>query len=133
MWTVFLCSNCGELDKGGNVGPREVKKAEKELKKEVPNGIPTCGADALRIALASYLQQGRQINMDMQRVVSYRHFCNKVWNAVRYALPLLTTTDNDDAKDANVSTLIDLSLLRDDMTLADRWIMHRLVSLDMSN
>ncbi|CAI5714967.1 unnamed protein product [Peronospora farinosa] len=112
---------------GGNVGLREVKKAEKELKKEFPKGIPTCGADALRFTLASYLQQGRQINMDVQRVVSYRHFCNKVWNAVRYALPLLDTTDNDDAKDANTST--DLSLLRDDMTLADRWIMSRLAAV----
>ncbi|KAH7482313.1 putative valine--tRNA ligase, mitochondrial [Phytophthora ramorum] len=111
---------------GGNVGPRELKKAEKELKKEFPKGIPTCGADALRFTLASYLQQGRQINMDVQRVVSYRHFCNKVWNAVRYALPLLETT-----KDAKVTAdnPADLSLLRDDMTLADRWIMSRLAAV----
>ncbi|KAG3171264.1 putative valine--tRNA ligase, cytoplasmic [Phytophthora cactorum] len=107
---------------GGNIESRELKKAEKELKKEFPKGIPTCGADALRFTLASYLQQGRQINMDVQRVVSYRHFCNKVWNAVRYALPLLET-DN-----AN-SESVDLSLLRDDMTLADRWIMSRLAAV----
>ncbi|CAI5709553.1 unnamed protein product [Peronospora destructor] len=114
---------------GGNVEPREVKKAEKELKKEFPKGIPTCGADALRFTLASYLQQGRQINMDVQRVVSYRHFCNKVWNAVRYALPLLKTTDDDDAKDAKPFTPADLSLLRGDMTVADRWIMSRLAAV----
>ncbi|ETL89457.1 hypothetical protein L917_11621 [Phytophthora nicotianae] len=107
---------------GGNVGPRELKKAEKELKKEFPKGIPTCGADALRFTLASYLQQGRQINMDVQRVVSYRHFCNKVWNAVRYALPLLET-DNGSPES------VDLSLLRGDMTLADRWIMSRLAAV----
>lgn len=47
--------------KSGNVGPRELKKAEKELKKEFPNGIPTCGTDALRFTLASYLQQGEAI------------------------------------------------------------------------
>ncbi|POM60207.1 Valyl-tRNA synthetase [Phytophthora palmivora] len=108
---------------GGNVGQRELKKAEKELKKEFPKGIPTCGADALRFTLASYLQQGRQINMDVQRVVSYRHFCNKVWNAVRYALPLLETTDSGDVGVA------DLSLLQNDMTLADRWIMSRLAAV----
>ena len=71
--------------------------------------------------------------MDVQRVVSYRHFCNKVWNAVRYALPLLKTTNDDDAKDAKLFTPTDLSLLRGDMTLADRWIMSRLVSLVMSS
>ncbi|OWZ04365.1 Valyl-tRNA synthetase, partial [Phytophthora megakarya] len=108
---------------GGNVGQRELKKAEKELKKEFPKGIPTCGADALRFTLASYLQQGRQINMDVQRVVSYRHFCNKVWNAVRYALPLLETTDSGDA------SVTELSLLHGDMTLADRWIMSRLAAV----
>ncbi|KAL3670310.1 hypothetical protein V7S43_004621 [Phytophthora oleae] len=114
---------------GGNVGSRELKKAEKELKKEFPKGIPTCGADALRFTLASYLQQGRQINMDVQRVVSYRHFCNKVWNAVRYALPLLETTNNDDASS------VDLSDLKNDMTLADRWIMSRLAAVvsDVNN
>ncbi|KAG7395796.1 hypothetical protein PHYBOEH_003163 [Phytophthora boehmeriae] len=105
----------------GNVGQRELKKAEKELKKEFPKGIPTCGADALRFTLASYLQQGRQINMDVQRVVSYRHFCNKVWNAVRYALPLLETTEKANAAE--------LSQLRKDMSLADRWIMSRLAAV----
>jgi hypothetical protein len=65
--------------------------------------------------------------MDVQRVVSYRHFCNKVWNAVRYALPLLETTDGEDA-----ATPADLSLLRGDMTLADRWIMSRLVSASLA-
>ncbi|CAH0518618.1 unnamed protein product [Peronospora belbahrii] len=112
---------------GGNVGPHEMRTAEKELKKEFPKGIPTCGADALRFTLASYLQQGRQINMDVQRVVSYRHFCNKMWNAVRYALPLSNTTD--DAKDAKAFTPTTLSLLRDDMSLADRWIMSRLAAV----
>ncbi|KAE8983535.1 putative valine--tRNA ligase, cytoplasmic [Phytophthora rubi] len=109
---------------GGNVSPRELKKAEKELKKEFPKGIPTCGADALRFTLASYLQQGRQINMDVQRVVSYRHFCNKVWNAVRYALPLLEADTS-----AGTDKRADLSHMRDDMTLADRWIMSRLAGV----
>ncbi|KAF4038271.1 Anticodon-binding domain of tRNA [Phytophthora infestans] len=107
---------------GGNVGSRELQKAEKELQKEFPKGIPTCGADALRFTLASYLQQGRQINMDVQRVVSYRHFCNKLWNAVRYALPLLER--DDEALES-----VDLALFRDDMTLADRWIMSRLAAV----
>ncbi|RLN89403.1 hypothetical protein BBJ28_00003939 [Nothophytophthora sp. Chile5] len=124
FWVARMAMLCEE---SGNVGPRELKKAEKELKKEFPKGIPTCGADALRFTLASYLQQGRQINMDVQRVVSYRHFCNKVWNAVRYALPLLEATDNGTSAQAE-SKATDLSILRDDMALADRWIMSRLVS-----
>ncbi|TYZ57657.1 hypothetical protein PybrP1_012510 [[Pythium] brassicae (nom. inval.)] len=114
----------------GNVGPRELKKAEKELKREFPQGIPTCGTDALRFTLASYLQQGRQINMDVQRVVSYRHFCNKVWNAVRYALPLLEPSAEQQQQQQQATTApsraTDLKELRSSMGLADRWIMSRL-------
>uniref|UniRef100_K3WPL4 valine--tRNA ligase n=1 Tax=Globisporangium ultimum (strain ATCC 200006 / CBS 805.95 / DAOM BR144) TaxID=431595 RepID=K3WPL4_GLOUD len=111
----------------GNVSPRELKKAEKELKREFPQGIPTCGTDALRFTLASYLQQGRQINMDVQRVVSYRHFCNKIWNAVRYALPLLETSTPLETK-----TVSELKELKDSMGLADRWIMSRLAQTVLS-
>jgi valyl-tRNA synthetase len=104
----------------GNVGVRELAKAEKELKREFPKGIPTCGADALRFTMASYLQQGRQINMDVQRVVSYRHFCNKIWNAVRYAIPLLGTSAKFERGD--------LLQGKTKMSLADRWILSKMAN-----
>ncbi|KAL0697749.1 hypothetical protein Bca4012_053871 [Brassica carinata] len=54
--------------------------------KDFPNGISECGADALPFALVSYTAQSDKINLDILRVVGYRQWCNKLWNAVRFAL-----------------------------------------------
>jgi valyl-tRNA synthetase len=55
-------------------------------KADYPSGIPECGTDALRFALCSYSSQGRDINLDVLRVQGYRFFCNKLWNATKFAL-----------------------------------------------
>lgn len=58
----------------------------KNMDVEYPNGIQSCGADSLRFALISYTQQTRQINMDLNNVVSTTHFGNKMWNLFKYGL-----------------------------------------------
>lgn len=70
----------------GNLDPREVKKAEAGQKLSFPNGIPQCGADALRFALCAYTTGGRDINLDIYRVEGYRKFCNKIYQATKFAL-----------------------------------------------
>lgn len=42
----------------GNLVEKEVELAEKGQKKDFPNGIPQCGTDALRFALANYSAAG---------------------------------------------------------------------------
>ncbi|XP_028091436.1 valine--tRNA ligase, mitochondrial 1-like [Camellia sinensis] len=37
----------------------------------------------------SYTAQSDKINLDIQRVVGYRQWCNKLWNAVRFAMSKL--------------------------------------------
>ncbi|KAJ4889715.1 Valine--tRNA ligase [Raphanus sativus] len=66
----------------GNLDPKELVLAKEGLE----CGIPECGADALRFALVTYTAQSYNINMDVQRVVCYRQWCNKLWNAVRFAM-----------------------------------------------
>ena len=55
-------------------------------KADYPDGIPECGTDAMRFALCAYTAQGWDINLDVKRVVGYRHFCNKIWNALKFSL-----------------------------------------------
>ncbi|CAI5984277.1 unnamed protein product [Closterium sp. NIES-65] len=70
----------------GNLDPREVKKAQAGQAADFPNGIAECGCDALRFALVNYTTQWMNINLDIQRVHGYRLWCNKLWNAIRFAM-----------------------------------------------
>ncbi|CAG0913424.1 unnamed protein product, partial [Notodromas monacha] len=70
----------------GNIDPVEVERATASMQADYPNGIPECGADALRFALCAYLMSARDINLDVLRVQGYRFFCNKLWNATKFAM-----------------------------------------------
>ncbi len=56
------------------------------LRKTYPDGFAVCGADALRCTLLSYSPQTTKIALSIKRIEGYRNFCNKLWNAARYAL-----------------------------------------------
>eukprot|EP01063_Lacrimia_lanifica_P015291 TRINITY_DN22090_c0_g1_i1.p1 TRINITY_DN22090_c0_g1~~TRINITY_DN22090_c0_g1_i1.p1 ORF type:complete len:1040 (+),score=487.79 TRINITY_DN22090_c0_g1_i1:114-3233(+) len=72
--------------KTGNLESREVERAANLQKRIFPEGIKQCGSDALRIGLLSSCSSGADVNLDIQKVTAYRHFCNKLWNAVRFGL-----------------------------------------------
>ena len=89
---VSLDALCAKL-LTGNIDPKEVAKATEMNKKEYPRGIEECGSDALRFGLLAYTQQGRDVNLDINRVVGYRNFCNKLWNATRFAFMYMDAKD----------------------------------------
>ncbi|KAJ6253344.1 valine--tRNA ligase [Anaeramoeba flamelloides] len=70
----------------GNLSEKEVKLAIKGQKKDFPKGIPQCGCDALRFGLCDYTSQGRDINLNINKIKSCRQFCNKLWNATKFTL-----------------------------------------------
>ncbi|MBL8717065.1 MAG: valine--tRNA ligase [Myxococcales bacterium] len=84
--------------------------ALKNVRNTFPQGIPAYGADALRWTLATYPPQQRKIPLSIKRVEGGRFLCNKLWNAVRFALPSITGAALDVAP----------------ASLADRWILSRL-------
>ena len=71
---------------------------------DYPDGIPVCGTDAMRFALCWYTAQGLDINLDVKRVVGFRHFCNKIWNALKFSFIVLGENFQP-----NVSTEVSIS------------------------
>jgi valyl-tRNA synthetase len=44
------------------------------------------GTDAFRFTLAAMAAQGRDVKLSEERIMGYRHFVNKLWNAARFVL-----------------------------------------------
>jgi valyl-tRNA synthetase len=70
----------------GNLDPKELNRAEKYQKTAFPQGIPECGADALRMALVGYTTGGGDISFDVNVIHGYRRFCNKIYQATKYVI-----------------------------------------------
>ncbi|KAK3524786.1 hypothetical protein QTP86_005463 [Hemibagrus guttatus] len=101
----------------GNLDTREREVALEAQKKDFPKGIPECGTDALRFALCSYKAQGEDISMSVSHVLSCRHFCNKMWQTVRFTLGAL--------KDLQGALPLEETFA---VSRIDRWICSRLYS-----
>jgi valyl-tRNA synthetase len=85
-----------------NLDDQQLAKAKAGQEKEYPDGIPQCGTDALRFTLCAYsggctytffptasrrkfltlfMFLGRDINIEISRVETYRRFCSKIFDA----------------------------------------------------
>ncbi|KAJ8954338.1 hypothetical protein NQ314_007112 [Rhamnusium bicolor] len=100
-----------------NLDPKEIERAKVGQKQDYPEGIPECGTDALRFALCA-MSSGRDINLDILRVQGYRFFCNKIWNATRFALTYF-------AKDFEAP--VDSRVIGNE-NLMDLWMLSRLAT-----
>ncbi len=96
----------------GLMQPQMKPVIEKATRRQFPGGIPAFGTDALRLCFASLATQSRDLRFDMSRVENYRNFCNKLWNAARYAL---MNVEGQDLRPEGARP-----------SLADRWIQARL-------
>ncbi|KAI9808401.1 MAG: hypothetical protein M1826_004177 [Phylliscum demangeonii] len=99
----------------GNLDPKELAVATKFQKSAFPDGIPQCGADALRFSLVAYTTGGSNINFDIKVIYGYRKFCNKIYQATKYVLGKLDGT----------FTPQKLAQKTGRESLAERWILHK--------
>ncbi len=92
----------------------------RKMSKSLGNGVDPVeviekyGADSLRFMLVTGNTPGNDLRFYWSRVESARNFANKIWNASRFLLMNLEGFDEN------------FKPKRDDLELADRWILHRL-------
>jgi valyl-tRNA synthetase len=107
----------------GMMQPQMAAKIEKQTRKHFPDGITSCGTDALRFTFMSLASTGRDIKFDMSRLEGYRNFCNKLWNATRFVMESIGQTDDKALSQAEID---DINNGEVELSLADRWIESRL-------
>ncbi len=74
--------------------------------------IDKYGADSLRLTLAAFAAQGRDIKLSENRIIGYKNFINKVWNAAKFILLNIKDFNNS----FNIEKLTDI----------DKWILTSL-------
>jgi len=122
---IKLADLHAKLD-AGNLDPKEIAKAKEDQTKDFKTGIPECGSDALRFCLLAYTQQGRDVNLDILRILGYRQFCNKLWQATRFALGKFPPGFSQEPLDTAVDLVCPGGPTASLDSLADAWILDRL-------
>jgi len=85
--------------------------------------IEQYGTDAVRFTLAVMAVPGSDLPFSISRMAGYRAFCNKIWNAARFLLMNLQSSEAVEAGD------IEAYLAEPDLELHHRWMLSRLQSV----
>ncbi len=74
------------------------------------------GTDAFRFTLAALAAQGRDIKLSEEKIIGYRHFVNKIWNAARFVLMNIEDIEID----------LEAPFKKEGLGAEDKWIITRL-------
>src|SRR5690606_12647565 len=92
--------------------------------------IEQYGADSLRFYLSTMAGQGEGIIFSRARVEGYRNFCNKLWNAARFALMNLEDFGPAELKAYRAAVIEPVEV--GTLSIADRWILARALETAIS-
>jgi len=98
----------------GLMRPDMAASIEADTRRQFSDGIGAYGTDALRFTFCSLATTGRDIRFDLGRIEGYRNYCNKLWNAARFAI---SHTENKDCGHDGGDV---------ELGLAERWIISLL-------
>jgi valyl-tRNA synthetase len=88
------------------------------------------GTDAVRFTLAIMAAPGTDISLSQQKMLSYRAFANKIWNATRFVLLHLEDRQVHIQREFDVRAARDRFLNgKSGLSPIDRWILSRLNSV----
>lgn len=98
----------------------ELTKSLNGQRRMFPQGIPECGADALRFTLCSNNIKNHFINFDINECYTNKLFLNKIWQATRFCL---ISAENLELTMRDIDCLDKVNLGK-----WDAWIMSRLAA-----
>ncbi|MBI4714146.1 valine--tRNA ligase [Candidatus Uhrbacteria bacterium] len=91
--------------------------------------IEKFGADATRLSLVIGTTPGNDTKLSEEKIAGYRNFTNKLWNISRFVLLSLRGDEVDEVIPSEIASPLDQLVARNDMTLADRWILSRFATV----
>ncbi|KAH1008567.1 hypothetical protein HUJ05_009112 [Dendroctonus ponderosae] len=106
----------------GILSEAELKKASDGQKRMFPNGIPQCGADALRFTLLSHNVKSHVINFDVSECHTNKLFGNKIWQATKFTLLWTGKVSAAQGGFAHWGPSVELAPM-------DRWILSKLTQM----
>lgn len=118
----------------GLLTKEQLEIAKSGQSKLFPDGIPKCGADALRLSLIQKNFHHQQINLSIKKISQNRHLTNKMWQTIIFLnvsmgkIKKIITHENDSSNLKMMTSCNDLRRIQHELSPVDLWILSRLSS-----
>jgi len=117
----------------------------RKMSKSLGNGvdpldiIESHGSDAMRFTLVQMTTSTQDVRMPVERDPTTgkntspkfdqgRNFCNKLWNAARFAVAILEKAEGTEAKHTALESGATKGINPNDLSLVDRWMLSRVAT-----